>query len=134
MLTLNPKPRGDDDDGKQRPPQPVEKGFAALAHLAGLFWIPYLPMPILALVIPFLILQFARVHSQFVEQHAVQAVNFQLLMGSLYLFAMVAGFALQSMFLIWWVAIGSTIFSMWEGAKAINGWQSKYPLTIKLFK
>ncbi|BCL77177.1 hypothetical protein JHS3_29130 [Jeongeupia sp. HS-3] len=134
MLTLNPKPQGEDSDGKAPPPRQIEKGFAALAHLAGLFWIPYLPMPVLALVIPFLILQVARVHSEFVEQHAIQAVNFQLLMGCLYLFAMLAGFALHSMFLIWWVAIGSTIFAMWEGAKAINGWPSKYPLTLKLFK
>ncbi|UXY15234.1 DUF4870 domain-containing protein [Chitiniphilus purpureus] len=134
MLTLNPKPSGGDDDGKPRPPGQYEKGFAALAHLAGVFWIPYLPMPVLALLIPFLVLQFARVHSQFVEQHAVQACNFQLLMGCFYVLAMIAAGAFNSVFPIWWVGLGSAMFALWEGAKALNGWQSRYPVTLKLFK
>ncbi|WP_148717131.1 DUF4870 domain-containing protein [Chitinolyticbacter meiyuanensis] len=134
MLTLNPKPAGDDADGKPKPPTQAEKGFAVLAHLAGLFWIPYLPMPVLALLIPFLTLQFARVHSEFVEQHAVQACNFQLLMGCLYVIAMITSGSIGSLFPIWWVAIGSAMFALWEAAKAINGWRSKYPVTLKLFK
>ncbi|MBE9609156.1 DUF4870 domain-containing protein [Chitinilyticum piscinae] len=134
MLTLNPKPSGNDSDGTPRPPNNAEKGFAALAHGAGVFWLPVLPLPILALLIPVLILSFARVHSDFVEQHAVQATNFQLLMGCFYVLAMIGSFAFNSLFPLWWVGIGSAMFSMWEAAKAINGWKSKYPVTLKLFK
>ncbi|WP_043648809.1 DUF4870 domain-containing protein [Chitinilyticum litopenaei] len=134
MLTLNPKPSGNDSDGTPPPPKQVEKGFAALAHMAGVFWLPILPVPILALLVPVLILQFARVHSEFVEQHAVQATNFQLLMGCFYVVAMLATMVFQSIFPLWWVGLGSTMFSLWEGAKAINGWKSKYPVTLKLFK
>ncbi len=134
MLTLNPKPASDDSDGKLQPPSGVEKTIAMLTHLAGIFWIPYLPMQVLALIIPFLVLQFARVHSDYVEQHAIQATNFQLLMGCLYALAMIMMTVLHSTFPIWWVAIGSAMFSLWEGAKAINGWHSRYPLTLKLFK
>ncbi|WP_255991701.1 DUF4870 domain-containing protein [Chitinolyticbacter albus] len=134
MLTLNPKPAGDDDDGKPRPPSQAEKGFAVLAHLAGLCWFPLMPMQPLALLIPFLTLQFARVHSEFVEQHAVQASNFQLLMGCFYVVAMIISGVTHSAIPLWWVAIGSTLFALWEAAKAINGWRSKYPVTLKLFK
>ncbi|GGP27809.1 DUF4870 domain-containing protein [Silvimonas amylolytica] len=134
MLTLNPKPASDDSDGKLQPPNGVEKTVAMLTHLAGIFWIPYLPLPVLALIIPFLVLQFARVHSEYVEQHAVQAANFQLLMGCFYALAMIMSYAVHNVFPIWWVAIGSAMFSLWEGAKAVNGWRSRYPLTLKLFK
>ncbi|KAF0814691.1 hypothetical protein IGB42_00746 [Andreprevotia sp. IGB-42] len=134
MLTLNPKPAKEDGDGQLKPPTQAEKGFAAMAHLAGLLWIPLLPIPGLALIVPFIILQFARVHSEFVEQHAMQAANFQLLMGCMYVLAMLLGMALHTPALIWWVTIVSSAFGLWEGAKAINGWKSKYPLTLKLFK
>ncbi|GAA5784124.1 hypothetical protein GCM10007860_13610 [Chitiniphilus shinanonensis] len=134
MLTFNPKPAGEDNDGKPRPPTQLEKGFAALAHLAGILWIPYVPIPGMALVVPFLVLQFARVQSEFVEQHAVQACNFQLLMGCFYVAALVLAGVMHSAFPIWWVVLGSTMFGLWEGAKAINGWPSKYPVSLKLFK
>jgi len=134
MLTLNPKPAKEDDDGKLKPPSQAEKGFAALGHLSGILWVPLLPVPGLALIVPFILLQFARVHSEYVEQHAVQAANFQLLMGCFYVVAMLLGVVLHTPLLIWWVTIVSSALGMWEGAKAINGWKSKYPLTIKLFK
>lgn len=135
MFILNPKPAAQDQDDKPRPPPTQnEKGAAALAHLAGVFWLPILPMAVLALMIPLLVLQFARVHSDYVEQHAISACNFQLLMGCFYAVAMLAGFVLHSPLPLWWVALGSAIFALWEGAKAINGWPSKYPVTLRLFK
>ncbi|WP_035058029.1 DUF4870 domain-containing protein [Andreprevotia chitinilytica] len=134
MLTLNPKPSGEDSDGKLKPPTQPEKFCAALVHLSGVLWVPLLPVPGLALIVPFLALQFARVHSEYVEQHAVQAVNFQLLMGCLFVVAMLLGSVLHTALLIWWVALVSSMLGLWEGAKALNGWQSKYPLTLKLFK
>ncbi|AMC36420.1 DUF4870 domain-containing protein [Janthinobacterium sp. B9-8] len=134
MLIFNPKPAPEEQDDKPRPPSQNEKGAAALAHLAGVFWLPILPMAVLALMIPVLVLQFARVHSDYVEQHAISACNFQVLMGCFYALAMLAGFVLHSALPLWWVAIGSAIFALWEGAKAINGWPSKYPVSLKLFK
>jgi uncharacterized protein len=134
MFIFNPKPAAEEQDDKPRPPSQNEKGAAALAHLAGVFWLPILPMAVLALMIPVLVLQFARVHSDYVEQHAISACNFQLLMGCFYALAMLASFVLLSPLPVWWVAIGSAIFSVWEGAKAINGWPSKYPVSLKIFK
>ncbi|XZG70023.1 DUF4870 domain-containing protein [Chitinibacteraceae bacterium HSL-7] len=134
MLTLNPRPAAEHDDGKPKPPNQAERGFAAMAHLCGIFWLPGVPLPILALLIPFLILQFARVHSPFVEQHAVQAVNFQLLMGVLYLAMWPVALIVPTSLWFWWVGIGALVFGLWQGAKALNGWPAKYPLTLKLFK
>ncbi|SMC27093.1 Uncharacterized conserved protein, Tic20 family [Andreprevotia lacus DSM 23236] len=138
MLTLNPKPASEDDDGKPKPPTQIEKFFAVAAHLAGVLWLPIIPITGLALVVPFIVLQFSRVHSEFTEQHAVQASNFQLLMGCFYLVALALGMVTNSMaithLLELWVAIVSSALGLWEGAKAINGWKSKYPLTLKLFK
>ncbi|QLG88818.1 DUF4870 domain-containing protein [Chitinibacter bivalviorum] len=134
MLTINPKPAGEDSDGKPQPPKEHEKIAAVIIHLAGVFWLPLLPMPMLALVVPFIALQFARVHSDFAEQHAVQACNFQMLMGCFYVLAMLAGFALKTPLFIWWVGIGSALFCMWQAARAINGWPAKYPVTLKVFK
>ena len=134
MLTLNPKPATEDSDGKLKPPNPAEKGFALIAHLAGMCWLPIVPIQLAALVIPFLILQFARVHSEFVEQHAVQAANFQLLMAVFYILALVLTAATHSPLPLWWVGIGSSLFALWEGAKALNGWRSRYPVALRLFK
>ena len=134
MFTINPGPAGEDSDGKPKPPKEHEKIIAVIVHLAGIFWLPIMPMPMLALVIPFIALQFARVHSDYVEQHAVQVCNFQMLMGCFYVAAMAAGFALNTVLLIWWVGIGSAMFAMWEAAKAINGWPAKYPVSLKIFK
>ncbi|MGL4996960.1 MAG: DUF4870 domain-containing protein [Deefgea sp.] len=134
MLTINPRPAGEDSDGKVKPPNQAEKTAAVILHLSGLCWLPIIPLAYLALIIPFLGLQFARVHSEFVEQHAVQVCNFQMLMGCFYVLAMIATFAFNTALFIWWVAIGSAMFSLWEAAKAINGWPSKYPASIKLFK
>lgn len=134
FFTLNPKPAAEDSDGKLPPPSQLEKGFAVIAHLSGLCWLPMVPIQVLALVIPFVILQFARVHSEFVEQHAAQAANFQLLMACFYIVALLLTAATHSPIPLWWVGIGSSLFALWEGAKAINGWPSRYPVSIRLFK
>lgn len=134
MLTINPKPAGEDSDGKIKPPSQGEKAAAVIIHLSGLCWLPIIPLPILALIIPFLGLQFARVHSEFVEQHAVQAANFQMLMGCFYALSLIAAMVLNTAIFVWWMAIGAGLFALWEAARAMNGWPSKYPATIKLFK
>lgn len=134
MLTINPKPAGEDSDGKLKPPTQGEKAAAVVIHLSGLCWLPIVPLPVLALIIPFLGLQFARVHSEFVEQHAVQAANFQMLMACFYVLALIATMFFQTPLFIWWIAIGAALFSVWEAAKAINGWPSKYPAGFKIFK
>ena len=134
MFTINPKPAGQDSDGKVKPPNQAEKTCAVILHLSGLCWLPIIPLQVLALIIPFLGLQFARAHSEFVEQHAVQVCNFQMLMGCFYVLALIATITFKTPLFIWWVAIGGAMFSLWEAAKAMNGWASKYPASIKLFK
>ncbi|QLI81816.1 DUF4870 domain-containing protein [Chitinibacter fontanus] len=135
MFILNPKPAyQEEQDNKPKPPKEHEKFFAVLAHLAGLFWLPILPAPIVAIALPFIVLQFARVHSDFVEQHAREACNFQMLMGCFYIFALVATYFLNTTFLLWWVGVGASLFSMWQGGRAINGWQAKYPAKLNIFK
>ncbi|WP_410499451.1 DUF4870 domain-containing protein [Chitinibacter sp. S2-10] len=133
MLILNPKP-SHEDNNKPRPPKEHEKFFAVLAHLSGLFWLPILPIPVVAIALPFIVLQFARVHSEFVEQHAREASNFQMLMGCFYILALIASTMLKTPLFIWWVGIGAALFSMWQGGRAMNGWQAKYPAKLNIFK
>ncbi|WP_028450349.1 MULTISPECIES: DUF4870 domain-containing protein [Chitinibacter] len=134
MLTINPKPASEDSDGKVEPPKEHEKFFAVIAHLAAVFWLPVLAMPLISLGLPFIILQFARVHSEFVEQHARESVNFQMLMACFYALAFLATTLLHAPIFVWWVGVGAALFSMWQAARAINGWPAKYPAKIALFK
>ncbi|MCB5196535.1 DUF4870 domain-containing protein [Deefgea salmonis] len=134
MFNINPKPAGQDSDGKVKPPTQAEKTSAVILHLSGLSWLPIMPLQVLALIIPFLGLQFARAHSEFVEQHAVQVCNFQMLMACFYVLALIATLFFKTPIFIWWVAIGASLFSVWEAAKAMNGWPAKYPAGLKLFK
>ena len=134
MLLLNPKPSAQDSDGSVKPPSNFERFFACAAHLAAVFWLPVIPMPYVALLLPFFLLQFGKVHSDFVQQHAIESCNFQLLMGCFYLLALLAGGAFNASIFVWWMAAGALLFCLWQGARALNGWAAKYPVTFSVFK
>ena len=111
-------------------PTADEKTWGMLAHLSGLvasfFWLPFLG--------PLLVLLIKGKESRWVEQHAKEALNFQitataaLWVSGLLMFCLV-GFVLAP--IVW---IGALVLSIIAGLKANNGEQYNYPATVRLVK
>ncbi|HLM42428.1 MAG TPA: DUF4870 domain-containing protein [Archangium sp.] len=111
-------------------PTADEKTWGMLAHLSGLvasfFWLPFLG--------PLLVLLIKGKESRWVEQHAKEALNFQitataaLWVSGLLMFCLV-GFVLAP--IVW---IGALVLSIIAGLKANNGEKYNYPATVRLVK
>jgi hypothetical protein len=111
-------------------PTADEKTWGMLAHLSGLvssmFGFPF--------VGPLIVLLTKGKESRWVEQHAKEALNFQItataaLWISGILMACIVGF-----FILPVVALGALVLSIMAGLKANNGEMYHYPATVRLVK
>lgn len=111
-------------------PTADEKTWAMLAHLSGIA-ASFVYLPFLG---PLLVMLIKGKESRWVEQHAKEALNFQitatvaLWISSLLMFCLV-GFVLAP--IVW---IGALVLSIMAGLKANNGEMYQYPATVRLVK
>ena len=99
------------------------RGWAAAAHLV--------PLIGLGFVAPLIVWLIKRDEDPFVEEHAREALNFQI---SLIIYMIVSGIlilVLIGIFLLMAVAIWALIVSIIGGVKAASGQQYRYPLIIR---
>lgn len=102
------------------------RGWAVAAHL--------LPFVSLAIIGPLFVWLIKRDEDDFIEDHAREALNFQLslfiyMIASVVLMLLIVGFIL---FFV--VAIFGFVWAIIAGVKAANGEQYRYPLTMRMVK
>jgi uncharacterized Tic20 family protein len=117
-----------DEAAQERPPSSDvasdSRGWSAAAHL-----IPLLGLSFLGPLIVWLI---KRDEDPFVEEHAREALNFQI---SVLIYAIISGFLVIiviGIFLLIALAIFAFVVSIIAAIKAANGELYRYPLTIRL--
>ena len=111
-------------------PTADEKTWGMLAHLSGIA-ASMIGLPFLG---PLIVMLTKGKESRWVEQHAKEALNFQitataaLWVSGLLMFCLV-GFVLAP--IVW---IGALVLSIIAGLKANNGEKYNYPATVRLVK
>ena len=111
-------------------PTSDEKNWGMLAHLsalfAGFFGVPF--------VGPLLVLLIKGKESAWVEAHAKEALNFQLMVTGVLWLSLLSIICLVGVFLAPLVGLGALIFSVIASMKAYNGEVYRYPFNNRLVK
>jgi len=105
-------------------PKSDAKGWAVAAHL-----LPLVGIYIFGALIIWLI---QRDDDEFVEEHAREALNFQISMSLYFIVSMVLILVLIGIVMVIALAIFSLVMSIIAGVKAANGERYRYPLTIRM--
>jgi uncharacterized Tic20 family protein len=111
-------------------PTADEKTWGMLAHLSGLV-ASFVGLPFLG---PLIVMLTKGKESRWVEQHAKEALNFNItvtaaLWLSAILMACLVGFLLVPV-----VGLAALVFSIMAGLKANNGETYRYPVSVRLVK
>jgi hypothetical protein len=102
-----------------------ERTLAMLAHLLGIFS---------GFIGPLILWLVKREQGGFVEQHAKEALNFQITVLLASLVAFLLMFVLIGIFLLPLIALGSLILCILAAVKAYGGERYRYPLTLRLLR
>lgn len=105
-------------------PDSDAKGWAVAAHL-----LPLVGIYIFGALIIWLI---KRDEDAFVEEHAREALNFQISMTIYFIVSMVLILVLIGILMVFALAVFSLVMSIIAGIKAANGERYRYPLTIRM--
>jgi len=111
-------------------PTADEKTWGMLAHLSGLvsamFGFPF--------VGPLLVMVTKGKESRWVEQHAKEALNFQITVtAALWLSALLIA-CIVGIFILPIVGLAALVLTIMAGLKANNGEMYRYPATVRLVK
>jgi len=111
-------------------PTADEKTWGMLAHLSGLvasfFWLPFLG--------PLLVLLIKGKESRWVEQHAKEALNFQITATAALFISGALIACIVGIFILPLVGLAALVLSIIAGLKANNGEMYRYPATVRLVK
>lgn len=106
--------------------QSESRGWAVAAHL-----LPLVSIYIFGALIIWLI---KRDEDEFVEEHAREALNFQLSVLIYGLISLVLIIVIIGFFMLLALGIFSLVMSIVAGVKAANGERYRYPLTMRMVK
>ncbi len=114
-------------------PESEERNWSLFSHL-GMIAGAVLPIPFLNILVPLLSWQINKDKSDYITDHAIEALNFQITMMIIYL-----GCALMCIILIGipmlFVAIAlNVIYSIIAAVKASNGEYYDYPFNFRFIK
>ncbi|WP_433492105.1 DUF4870 domain-containing protein [Nocardia grenadensis] len=110
----------------QAPVSPADaKLWAALAHFGGI---------VLGFVAPLIVWAMYKDRDEFVRRHAVDALNFQIVLAIAYVVSAVLMILLIGLLLFPIVWIAGIVFSVLAGIAANNGREYKYPFDLSLVK
>ncbi|MET8797911.1 DUF4870 domain-containing protein [Nocardia sp. NPDC004568] len=110
----------------QAPVSPADAElWAALAHFGGI---------VLGFVAPLIVWVMYKDRDEFVRRHAVDALNFQIVLAIAYVVSAVLMIVLIGLLLFPIVWIAGIVFSVLAGIAANNGREYKYPFNLALVK
>ncbi|WP_328392046.1 DUF4870 domain-containing protein [Nocardia sp. NBC_00416] len=101
------------------------KTWAMLAHFGGI---------VLGFVAPLIVWVLYKDRDEFVRRHAVDALNFQIVLAIAYVVSAVLMIVLIGLLLFPIVWIAGIVFSVLAGIAANNGREYKYPFNVSLVK
>ncbi|MFY0575521.1 DUF4870 domain-containing protein [Cystobacter fuscus] len=111
-------------------PTADEKTWGMLAHLsaliAGMFGFPFLG--------PLIVMLTKGKESAWVDQHAKEALNFQITVTVALWIAAASFLCLVGFVLVPLVAVAALVLTILAGIKANNGEMYRYPATVRLVK
>jgi uncharacterized protein len=129
MQPLDPGP--DAPRGALAAPGSEERNFAVLAHL-GAFAICLFPLG--HILAPLLVWLFKREGSAFIEEHAREALNFQISVTMYGVVATVLTFVLIGFLILPAVVLFDVGFAIGAAMRASRGERQHYPLTVRLIR
>ncbi|GGL05993.1 DUF4870 domain-containing protein [Nocardia jinanensis] len=110
----------------QAPVSPSDaKTWAMLAHFGGI---------VLGFVAPLIVWVMYKDRDEFVRRHAVDALNFQIVLAIAYVVSAALMIVLIGLLLFPIVWIAGIVFSVLAGIAANNGREYKYPFNLSLVK
>lgn len=124
--------------GPESPVTPAPAGqtnaqrWALLAHLSGL--VVFLGLPFANLLAPLLIWIFKKRDSPVIEEHAREALNFQISMTIYFIVAGLAMFILIGFLLLPVLVIADLVLCIKAAKDASDGKSVRYPFSLRLIK
>ncbi|MGH9246130.1 MAG: DUF4870 domain-containing protein [Acidimicrobiales bacterium] len=99
--------------------------WGMLSHLGGI---------VLGFIAPLIVMLTQGEKSAYVRRHAVEALNFQILVAIAYIVSIILIFAIIGLVLLPVVWIGSLVLMIMAGLAANKGQDYRYPVNLRLVK
>lgn len=99
--------------------------WSMLGHLGGI---------VIGFIAPLIVMLTKGNESAYTRHHAVEALNFQIVVAIAYVIAIATTFILIGVLLLPVIIIGNIIFCIMAGLAANKGEAYRYPVTIRMVK